>query len=156
MIILCNLLIILCQLIVCWQNLNRYFAHWQFRCCLGRLSIITDSVKGGPLDIQPQTAHGIRTDLEHMLKIICWLYNGTYVDFITSPCIRIWLCMSDYLLLCAWSMLGNGGNHCNSGYDMLFRWWLNWFRFWLSDWERGTVGILTVLWMSIIACKYYL
>ena len=52
MLILCNLLIVWCQLCVYRQNLD-YFAHWQLRCCLCRLSTIAGSVKGGPLDIPP-------------------------------------------------------------------------------------------------------
>ena len=32
--VLCNLLIILCQLSACRQNLDRYLAHWQLLCCL--------------------------------------------------------------------------------------------------------------------------
>ena len=46
--------------------------------------------------------------LDHVLTI-------KNLNLIISPCIRIWLCMSGYLLLCAWSMIGNGGNHCKWG-----------------------------------------
>ena len=97
-----------------------------------------------PWTFHLKTTHEIQTDLDHVLTI-------KNLNFMISPYIRIWLCISGFLLLCAWSMLGNGEIIANL--DKICSLNNGWVGF-VFNWKRGEIGILSVLWMSFIACKY--
>ena len=97
MLILCNLLIISCQLRICRQNLE-YFAHWQLRCCLCQLS------HGKCWRWSP--GHSTLNSSWDLIWIMCWrlktwtlwYYHALKFGF---AWVVIWV-------LCTWSMLGNG------------------------------------------------
>ena len=97
MLILCNLLIISCQLSICRQNLN-YFAHWQLPCCLCQLS------HGKCWRWSP--GHSTWNSSWDSIWIMCWglktwtLWYHHALKF-GFAWVVIWV-------LRAWSMLGNG------------------------------------------------